>query len=1051
LKSYGTKKAKMTTQGAKYMLKAHKGTKADICRWVVCSAFAVIAAEGSHFFTPHFSLTPIAPVAEASATQARNKTTKKPPKTNPQSINKQNAQNAQKSNKAKPFTPVVAASFTSLFAVPSMPSLMLATDFIGRDGNVTNEMNFSQAAAASRAAQIKQTEMDFRLQKPGSEQALQLGQNLIRLYEEQGTYLENIRGLGIADRNYADPKHFVKSLRSSQVSVANTLLTQFSKSELRSKWQSVQLSARMKIGDPTAVREAQVYVRQNSGTDALRVKLTAIAMTATLGQESGPLGTIDSVLNGDIDSQSKAALVLFLAEIRLKSNKKAAYGLFDQAAKEGGSIRTPEGALGPVGLRAAARLIELSLQNTPETVDTELVTQLQSMGLPEMARYYSEKVALNNTARQPQRAIAIYSDILQIGTLAPQVSTRLEFRILDIAVASKDPISTENQWKRISEIGNIMRTPGLDSRVISTQNLLWENVNRQTNAESVERFTRMHDLFVANVAAYAASEEWALRSIDALWKIKRAEETSRRADILAQKTKDTATKLSALRFSARSKETLLGTTAVPTFRGNTLENKELVQSYVTTLESIAPITNAKESEQATFQASFLTHRDISPENGRKKLEAALTKHSRSEFASGAASYLLGSALAARDFGYVEKSARLIEKLNIIPSDKRFKDIRAVVENAVFDQAEQLGTDQKFEAAAQKYLAYQKEFSTRPRADLAFNLAAKNFLDAKKTDLAIGAFEQLFEKYPKSKYAMESKWKAAELSKEISQFLRAANHYEGFVKSFEKEGIKRSAWLQSAEMHKALARYASAIRAYEMHINASTSQNEKVRVAKEIAQMQFKYGKTTEALAAFDRVTKISKNSDDQIWSYSNMIELYLRLNQEGNARSLINRVLELKPLSQDGFKTLAKTKYSLAKLEVRYLKNFDPMSSPTLKKAIEDHLKAYERVKGLFLASCEVPGLETCSVGYYETAKLSEYTAGKLLETEPPSTLNPQEVGPLKNLISTSAKRLSEETQSFAQQAEAALSSGAPDADIADRIRIFAQQQRGQDEGAIQK
>ena len=986
--------------------------------------------------------------ANAPAVQLNAKKSQKSSKASPKTS--QQAAANSKSRPAPPVSQVSLGALAPLFAAPAMPQLMAAADFIGRDSTVTNEMNFSQAAAASRAAQIKQTEFDFRLQKPGSEQALQLGQNLLKLYEEQSTYLENIRGLGVVDKNYPDPKHFVKSMRSTQVSVANALLTQFPKSEWKSRWQAIQLSARLKIGDPTAVRESQTYIKQNPGTDGTRVKLTGIMAFAMTGQESGPFGTIDSVLNSDIDSQSKAALTLFLAEIRLKKNKKVAYGLFDQAAKEGGAIRTPEGSLGPVGQRAASRLVELALGSNPESVDSELVTTLQGLGLPNVARFYSERVALNNVARQPQRAMTIYADILQIGTLQAQMSTRIEFRILDIALGSKDPISAENQWKRISEIGSTIRSPGLDSRVIATQKLLWEKLNQQTNAEAVERFVRMHDLFVANVAAYGGSDDWALKSVDALWKIKRAEETARRGDALAQKSKDPNIRVGAHRFSARAKENLLGIAAEPSFRGNALENKELVQSYITTLDAIASLSKGKESEQATFQASHLLHRDINVENGRKRFETALSKLPKSEYAGRAASYLIGSGFANRDFAYVEKSARLVEKLKIIPSDKKFQDLRLVVENAVYDQASQLAADQKSEASAQKFMAFQKEFPNRPRADIALDSAAKNFIEAKKTDLAIGSYELIADKYPKSKFALESKWKAAELSKEIGQLLRAANHYESFAKIHAKEGLKRSAWFKSAEMHKALGRYASAIRAYETHLSSTSSQAEKVKVAKEIAEMQFKYGKTTEALAAFDRVTKFSKNNDDQIWAFSSMIELYLRLNQEGNARSLINKVLELKPSSQEGFKTLAKAKYSLAKLEVRFLRNFDPVSRADLKKAVEDHLKSYDRVKSLFLASCEVPGLETCSVGYYESAKLAEFTAGKLLEVELPPTLNPKEVGPIKSLIASSSQRLSEETKSFAQQAEAALAAGAPDADMADRIRIFSQQQRGQDEGAIQ-
>ena len=114
-----------------------------------------------------------------------------------------------------------------------------------------------------------------------------------------------------------------------------------------------------------------------------------------------------------------------------------------------------------------------------------------------------------------------------------------------------------------------------------------------------------------------------------------------------------------------------------------------------------------------------------------------------------------------------------------------------------------------------------------------------------------------------------------------------------------------------------------------------------------------------------------------------------------------------------------------------------------LGKAVKTLSSDYDRVKSMFLASCEVPGLEWCSAGYYETARMAEEVAKNLLAVELPPTLNPAEVNGIRTLLTQTAERLQSESKNFASQAEQALSNGAPDAETAERIRAYAQQMRG--------
>ncbi len=956
--------------------------------------------------------------------------------------------------------PAVAAVSTShlkpLFNSPPLPAAALAVDFIARDPNIMSSIDLSAQMAGTRTTQIRQLEGEYKQQQRGSPQALQISENLTKLYEEQAIYLENLRGLSQADQRYPDLTHFIKVTRSTLISQLDQLLAQFPKNPNVIRWKATSLISRIKIGDPSVTKEAIAYAKKMKNGDSIRILLTGVGSDYAAGRSAGSeYGTLENALNMPMDEASKAALKLILAETIEAKDSKRAMALFNEAAKEGQGLRSADGKSGsPITQRAAAKLILTAIGRDANDVNAELVATLQSLGMQNAARFYIEKIALRNAGNQPRKAMTQYADTLTIGGDLPQpVALQVEYRILDIALLSKEIQTIESQWQRIAKIPNALSFPGVEGRVVATQTLTWGAVEKQATPETVERFVRMHDMFASLQPSYAQNEAWTLRAIEGLFRINRNSDVATRGDALANATKKRETQVAAIRFSARARERILGINDEPAFViGKKLSGgAEVSGAYVASLDKLQTLVAGAEQEKSTFQAAYITHVTGKDADGKARFDAGIQKIPASPYSAKAISYLLDIAQSTRDFAYIEKLARLAESKRITPAKKEHQNLRGIVEIAVFEQANLLASQKQFEPAANKYVAFQKEFSASKNAPIALDLAAKNYLAARKVEFAITTMELHLKQYPTSPYALETRWQAAEQSKGIGQLLRAANHFETFARSHPKEAQPRQAWMKAAEMHKGLGRYANSVADYEAYLNASSSTPERIRVAKEIADMQLKYGKSTEALAAFDRVITLSKNVDDELWARAQMIEIYLRINQEGKVRETVQKVMTLKPGSQDGFKTIAKAKFALARLDARDMREIDPEKAKKLREAVNDLVARFDKTKGLFLSSCEVPGLELCSVGYYETARLAEDVAKKLLEVSYPPTLDPKEVDPIRSTVTKQSERLSNESKSYAQQAETALSTGAPDADYADRIRSYAQQHRGEPGGDAPK
>jgi len=945
------------------------------------------------------------------------------------------------SSPVEPWSP----AFPALFKPPLNPGRVVFLDVVGADASLLESLNTSAQAAATRAVQIKQVEAEYKLQPAKSTQALNVGLKLARLLEDQCLYMEYLRAVGGQDAKYPDLNHFVKSTRSQLVNVIDGLLRGFPKNEKAVSLKAAQLVSRLKMSDPTARDEALKFVNGGRSGEQQRVALVAILNDYEAGRTSSPFGNLEFAAQNAGDSAARAAFRYFSAENAFARKQYAqASALYQESLKDMGRLKRIEGKAGPILSRVLYRLYQSSVMRDALNVDNEAVNTLQSVGALDVARYYSEQIALNNLQKQPGRATKIYSDIQVLGDYSNSFAAYLELRILDIHLAARDLIAGQPQWQRIAKLNDTLQNvvPG---RIFYTQNLALAQAQTKLDGENVARFVSLHDFFVQNYQIYAAREDWTLKTIELLWKSRRASDVAARADALAGQTKSKDVLLAALRFSLRARESQLGLLAEPKFvRGKKLSgDDQIAQAYVVALDKMPSATSGTEAEQSVFQAAYVTYLLGQENPARQRFEDAIVKYSRSRFSGEAVSFLLDGAEGKKDWRYVEKIARLAMKSKITPAKPAHRNLRVIIEDAVYSHAQQLSAQGQFEAAANRFVAFQQEFPRHQNAATALDLAARNFLQAKKTDAAVTQMEALLKSYPSSGYVKETTWQAAELSRGIAQFLRAAKHYEDFARKYQQDGAKRSAWLRSAEMHKSLGRFANAVSHFENYLGQVSGPAEKLKIAREIADIHFKFGRPAEAIAAYERMMKYVSASDDELYLRSQILAIQTRQGLEPAARKTSARMLSLKPGSQEGFRLQAKAKYTIAHMDAPDIRDRNIQNQKDLARAVKTVAADYDRTKSMFLASCEVPGLEWCSAGYYETARLAEEVAKTLLAVELPPTLNPEDVNAIRGLLNSVSERLQQESKSFATQAEQALSNGAPDAETAERIRSYAQQMRG--------
>lgn len=897
-------------------------------------------------------------------------------------------------------------------------------------------------ASATRAREIQQLSQNYGLQKPGSQTALPLGQSLLKLLLEQAYYFDNIKAYGKIEKTDSN----ATAAYSAVASHAESLARQFPRATQVPEWKAEAAIARLRVNSPTGIKDAlAVASKGDKIPSAARVRAMGIVIDRSKGANGSPFGSLEKALDLDVDNLTKSALKLLWADA--KSNTKQAIPLYQEAARLALPFRGVNGESNPIVIHAVSRVVTLAISENPNAIDAEILSFLQSVGANDAGHFYTEQIALRTMGKQPRQAISHYQSIISQPEITPQKTLFIEHRNVEISLNANDCESADQQWERVTKLPNPMTPSGSDTRVVNTQNLCWKNIEKSPSNENVDRFVKLHDTFVTISPSYAKNENWTLKAIDALFRAKNDAASATRADSLVSSSANVSTQNTALRFAAKSRERILNLPSVPDFKiSRKLENEGVSSAYVSTLDKLAKQGTAAEKTNSAFQAAYVIHISGNPANARSRFELALSTYSKHTLAADSASFLLEINLKNKDHAYTERIARHTEKLRIKPSNKLHADLRKIIENAVWEQASALAESSQFEAAGARFVAFQKEFSSAKRADLSLHLAAENYLKAQKVDTAITQMEKLLSAYPKSTYAKETRWNAAEQSKNIKQFQRSGTHYEQFNASWPGEGLTRKAMYKAGEMQRAASRYGHAVSNFEKYFSQTSSKPERVKTSKDIATLHMQFGKPADAIAAFDRVIKVSGSGDDEFWARLQLFELHLRQGQASAIRLSANKLLTLTPSGENGTRIQTRAKYELGKLDAADVRTIDPMRNPKLLQATKDLFKQYQSAKSGLLAPCEGALPEWCAVGHYEVSRLAEDVAKKLLDVETPPTLNPKEANQIQSFKFDNGEKLQQDIKQQAEQAETAIPGGVPDQDWAERIRDWAQAQRGENQ-----
>jgi pentatricopeptide repeat protein len=932
----------------------------------------------------------------------------------------------------------------AIFKGPQYKRFPTPSDLTGRDRQILENLDYKSSGTQLRLQQIRKITEELKKAPLRSEAALNATLSILRLYEEQGMVFEWMRVVGIQDSKYPDLNATLKNIRRQQAKRYQTLILYYPKHANNKQWKFKLAVARLKLGDPSVRDEAINMLKTLQGAEQHELAAVGLTLDAAQGRLPSPFGTIEQVLQGSTDQYEGAAFKLLLAEQEItKAKLTAAIPLLQDVIATCKNIRKEDKERTPgVILQAAASyLISIGIRAFP-TVNQEIYQTLVNNDLNDYARAYLEEFALKTHPTNLPSALKAYGDALAAGQVTEDLKNRVEARMLDLTIASNNAKMIQIAWERAISRG-IQGKINLESQMTHSMNILMGQFKVKPDKDLAVRIATMHDAFVRGFPSYATREDYDVRILDMLNQTQNFNEVGRRSEAAITRYKNRPNVVAALQYNLRARSFTMGLgSEIKIAGGQKLSGAPaFAAGYIANADKLRAMLPQGQNEHLYYLAAFVQLLGTNRAAALPRYEEAFNRAPRHPLAADSASVLLESLVQNKETAEIEKIVRLMIKNGLVPSRDPYRNLNKLLEQAVYENSNQLLARQQFEQAATRFVAFQREFPGSPNAPVALEKAATAFAQAKKLDFSMQAYDLYLKTYQKLPQAKEIRWSAAELARTSKMFIKAAEHYQMYAQLYPQDNVVRKVYLRAGESFRDANKLPESLSNLEKHLKLLKSPDEQKAILFTIADLSQKGNNTISALSAFERLAKIVRAPDDVISVNFNLMSLYKKIGKDDFANKAAKAAISTKPVTAEGFKLQAKARFTAGRFEINGLRARQLMNMKDLKSAMQNLTKDYERVKSNLLAPCEIPGVDWCAMGYYESSKLAGDLAKLLAVVEPQNHLEEHLVAELKSLILFSRDKFRTEAKSYALQAEDALaSSGTPDQDTGEQIKVYIQQ-----------
>lgn len=808
---------------------------------------------------------------------------------------------------------------------------------------------------------------------------LAVREQILDRYREQAAYMDFLLATGLKDPGIPDPAIASSKLYALIIKTTKLLRSQLSSSPKYRQWLAEEIVARMRVGDSGVREEAREYITNNRESAlSIRIRLVAVAEDAVQGIFGGEFGRPSQVLKLRQAEVPQAALHFLAArEVEAQGNAAVAYRAYFDALQKLVRIGAAEKEKAPLLVAGVQRLVKLALTAHPGMLDQSLQEFLGKFGFTDLLRFYSEQVALQAREKSPTQAIPIYGALESSPGIPPPERIRLRARMLDLAIAARDPVGIAEGWKRLLELQKGTAISGLDARAVATQEVLKKIATEKPTQENVLALLKMHDLLWSSVPRYREGEAWVIEILSFLASINQQRMVVERAEKALKEVKTAESKAQVFEYLVRGCESVLKLTSEPNWeKPAALLDPNLlpyVKKYLTVLDGLEKTAPDTQKELAAYNGAYVSYISGQFDEAGKRFEKAISKYSTSTYAPQAATFFIKQSAQKKDYQAVIKLQKgALQAFGGSPKDAP-PDLQGMVQTAFLEEGKKDVAAKRYDAGVEKFSLCMSAAPEGGMKTACLTERAQALLQSGKKSEAVRDLEALASTQAESESGAETLVEAAQLAESVNDWPRAAVLYVKCAKTFPTKATKLRAWYRAGHAYRKANDHKKSVGAFQLHLKEATDPKDKVNTLKEISSaavaLKDLARARTFAQKALEEITKNPSlaSPDDALLLRERMLDAQVAESTDSTSiRALCQEMMKLKPTTPEGSLALAKSKRVFGNELANSVE-----ASINNGMAFETIMEGYEEAKKHLNVECTIPKSKWCASNKFRIAELA--------------------------------------------------------------------------------
>ena len=374
----------------------------------------------------------------------------------------------------------------------------------------------------------------------------------------------------------------------------------------------------------------------------------------------------------------------------------------------------------------------------------------------------------------------------------------------------------------------------------------------------------------------------------------------------------------------------------------------------------------------------------------------INKYPKSQYTQHAANLILDIYNLTKDFKGLSQAANVLLKNKTIAQSGSAVEIRKILSQISLKSAEDMARNKQYFESAKLYKSFADTHPRSPLRGTAYYNAGLNFKKSGDILKAIAVYKTVLNTRIQSKKKNLKQGilkQLPELYQRIGQYMKSADSYANYARSFPKDRVSAGFWFNAAIIYDGFNRWAQAEKAYLEYFKKSRK-TEKTQALYLLAEMKRRRGQPSQAVAYYSQF--LNRGFADKkalVESAFRIAEIKKARRQISEAQRWYKRVLNLYKKYQAGVFYSAQALFYLVHKNtyLPFIKIRIPSNPKRQQAVVQKKLQLFNRLKD------ELKQVIRFDSGYQVVASLSliglasEHIGDAIYNSPVPKGLNKQE------------------------------------------------------------